>query len=797
MQFSRVRACNLFWAWLVLWLVTSPLWAQSNNSIRPRATGNFSVAPPPNWALNEPPATATPEQRSEAREGVVYLLSDQQIRVTGATPAQSRVERYFHHIHEVIATPGIEHVSQLELEFDPTYQRLAIHRIQIRRGGQTINALKPSEIRVLQKEDEMEQRLFNGTLAALVILNDVRVGDVVEYDYSLLGDNPILGGRFTDVNYLIEGEPVARLRYRVLWPTARPLRQQIRNGELQPQTRVLSETTEYLWERTNLPAPDLETEATSSLDEFPTLYLSEFQSWQDVAAWAVPLYRVTEPLTPALRQQIESWRQSAPTPEGQLLTALRFIQDEIRYLGIELGPHSHLPHQPAQVLARRYGDCKDKALLLATALAAFGIEAYPALVNSDLLERVQDVLPSPYAFDHVITVVKHNGQTYWFDPTVSLQRGGLAQHSNPEFGRALVVRPGTQELTEIPLSPPAGPLKTVKEVYQVNPDQHSATLEVLSVYRGVEADTLRDYLASHTLKDLAKERLQRLHEHDRSITAQGLPQAADDPERNTIQLLERYQISRFWRDSARDFVANRITQELPFFNPETPKPIRLMFPLDVEHQIEIHTPAMLVVNNATESVQHAALNFEMHRMQEGRVVKFISRLRTLRAHVETTQLTELARSVARIEDLSQFRLNNQLNVRGAVNGGLVFLAALLLSLPLVGFVAYKVYQARRQAALLPQTEIRFALPLPGSAPSHPLRAATDGVLLERLAALRCECGGGYRTPDSRAPRETLIYDGKRLTLVSLHCAACGQPRDVYFDCAAATGESYVTANVAD
>jgi transglutaminase-like putative cysteine protease len=794
MQFSRLHALNIVWAGFGLWLCASHGWAQTSrpssarNYGSPRAAGRYTIAPPPAWALRETPAPATLQQRSDAREGAVYLLSDQQVRVTGQTPAQGRVERYFHHIHEVVTTSGIEHVSQLELEFDPTYQRLVIHRIQIRRGNQTLNALQPAEIRLLQKEDEMEQRLFNGTLAALVILNDVRVGDVVDYDYSLLGDNPILGGRFAEVSYLIEAEPVAWLRYRLLWPTARTLQQQTRNSELQPRQQTLGGVTEYIWERTNLPAPELDSAATLPVDELPALYLSEFNSWQAVAAWAAPLYRVPGTPAPALRQQIELWRQQAP--EDQLLAALRFVQDEIRYLGIELGPHSHLPHPPAQVLARRYGDCKDKALLLATILGALGLEAYPALVNTDLLGRVGEVLPSPYAFDHVITVVNFNGQTYWFDPTVSLQRGALAQHSNPEFGRALLVRADTQALTEIPLTPPTHPLKTVKEVYTVNSDNQSATLEVVSVYRGVEADTLRDYLANNSLKDLVMERLQHWHERDRGISTDALPQVKDDPVGNTILLTERYQVARFWREGARDFEANRITQELPFFNPETPKPIRLTFPLDIEHQIEIRTPVRLTATELNESVLNDALQFDMRRTREGRMIKFSSRLRTLRAHIEATGANQLAQAIERIEDLSRFRLSNQIHARDIIDGRLVFAGALLLSLPLLAFVAYKVRQAQRQAKLRAEPEIQLSLPLPGSAPSYPLRVADEAVLAERLVALRCECGGGYRLPPQAAARESVIYDGKRLTLVPLHCAVCEQPRDVYFECSGATTISY-------
>ena len=122
-------------------------------------------------------------------------------------------------------------------------------------------------------------------------------GDVVEYDYSVNGANPILAGRFADVNYLVESEPVARLRYRLLWPAGRALQHQVRNLELNPQVQPQGELVEYVWERANLAAPETEVETAAAADEYPTLYLSEFKTWQEVAAWAVPLYRVQGPLS--------------------------------------------------------------------------------------------------------------------------------------------------------------------------------------------------------------------------------------------------------------------------------------------------------------------------------------------------------------------------------------------------------------------------------------------------------------------------------------------------------------------
>ena len=45
-------------------------------------------------------------------------------------------------------------------------------------------------------------------------------------------------------------------------------------------------------------------------------------------------------------------------------------------------------------MERRFGDCKDKTLLLLSLLDALGIEAYPALVNTDVQRGIRQQAPS-------------------------------------------------------------------------------------------------------------------------------------------------------------------------------------------------------------------------------------------------------------------------------------------------------------------------------------------------------------------------------------------------------------------
>jgi transglutaminase-like putative cysteine protease len=80
----------------------------------------------------------------------------------------------------------------------------------------------------------------------------------------------------------------------------------------------------------------------------------------------------------------------AADDEEYILEAIRFVQDEVRYLGVETGINTHKPYPPSQILAQRFGDCKDKSLLLTTLLQARNIEAYPVLVNTSLKQSLDE-----------------------------------------------------------------------------------------------------------------------------------------------------------------------------------------------------------------------------------------------------------------------------------------------------------------------------------------------------------------------------------------------------------------------
>ena len=89
--------------------------------------------------------------------------------------------------------------------------------------GKSTDRLEPQKFKVIQQETGLERQLFNGELSAVLFLEDIRVGDVIEYAWTRTGSNPILKGHFTE-SFLVEwGMPVEKQYHRLLWPPGKGL----------------------------------------------------------------------------------------------------------------------------------------------------------------------------------------------------------------------------------------------------------------------------------------------------------------------------------------------------------------------------------------------------------------------------------------------------------------------------------------------------------------------------------------------------------------------------------------------
>lgn len=198
-------------------LLLSPL-ALLLSPPRAHSASRPSTGPAPAW-VRPLPVPAALEEPEGVHGGVYFLLLDRQTRAGLGAPEQ------YTHIAEKLTTPaGVESGSQVRIVFDPEYEQVALHFVRVIRGGRPRDVLDSTEVQVLRQEAELERQLFNGQLTALLILKDLRVGDVVEYAWTRRGANPTFEGHIAYTSSLASQSRIERIAQRLLVPKERSVR---------------------------------------------------------------------------------------------------------------------------------------------------------------------------------------------------------------------------------------------------------------------------------------------------------------------------------------------------------------------------------------------------------------------------------------------------------------------------------------------------------------------------------------------------------------------------------------------
>ena len=186
-----------------------------------------------------------------------------------------------------------------------------------------------------------------------------------------------------------------------------------------------------------------------------------------------------------------AWMTRAAPIEEKITHAIRFVQDNIRYVADEIGTGSHIPRDPATVLQRSWGDCKDKSLLLTAILRELGVEAYVALTDNDSGGGLLEKLPSPGAFDHAITVIVKDGKRYWIDPTNAYQGGCFLRSSKHPLDTDCPF-PRRRRIVAFNTAPAAAPQKILQETFDfASLEEDGLKLAVTSIFQGRSADSMR------------------------------------------------------------------------------------------------------------------------------------------------------------------------------------------------------------------------------------------------------------------------------------------------------------------
>jgi len=546
-------------------------------------TPKIQKANTPNWLL---PSSIKPQvvDLDDISLGYYYESTIDQVHLGQQTS-------YYKEVKVITDDSGIEYAGQVNVNFDPTYQRLVFHEVQILRGNQVLDRLDISRFRVLATETDLSRFLYNGTYTAHLILDDLRKGDKIQIAYSLIGFNPVFGGKYSGEYYFPSGEPMGKAQVVYIVPDSRKLNIRRLNDVPVEKTKKQGGLTYIYWDFHPSVSAEYIPTAPSWFSQSGKLEISEFSTWQEVSDWAtkvnpIPAIKAGSPLAKFVDEQ---WAKAKGKKETFLEYCLNFVQDEVRYMGIEMGEHSHLAHAPEKVFNQRYGDCKDKSLLLAAMLKYKNIKSSLVLANTYQDKELNKRLPSPYAFNHMVIRVDMEGHNKFLDPTISHQGSLPLDRFFPYYGEVLVLDEGNK-LMEVPK--PNGQEMIVEDIiHMISGDK--VRLDVKTIHKGSQADEMRA-----NLKQSSKNQLQKDYENYYEELYQDVKRIKplaiqNDRKKNEITVMESYEIDDFFiqeEGSQRKMVpayAKTIYDRLPQVDKKVIAPIAVPFPIKISHTVKV------------------------------------------------------------------------------------------------------------------------------------------------------------------------------------------------------------------
>lgn len=620
----------------------------------PDAGAPVRLTPQPDWVEPSEPVLQSESAESRADGGVAYLLYDRQVN---ALP--DRDATYSHYIRKYLTEAGVQERSQVEITFDPAYQELHVHLLRIHRDGEILDRLDGESFRVVSVESGRERQLFDGSLSAVAVVEDVRVGDALEYAFTLTGANPVFAGRFYDSFATEWAVPVGHFRSRLIGINPEAVGIVAHKTALEPKATPLADgTTALTWTASDIPAIQEDDQVPGEVDTHGWIEISGFTDWNDVARWAAAQYHDDAPPPAEIRETADRIRSEHATDAERAAAALRHVQDSFRYVGMFNGVHSHRPHDLETIVKRRFGDCKDKSRLLVALLAELGLDARPALVDVNAGEGIGRLAPSPFAFDHAVVHLRLDGREYWLDPTRSFQRGTLDRIYFPEYGQGLVVGDATEGLSPVTPQSKDESWIDVRETYTVADFLGTAELAVETVYSGRHADSLRDYFQSSSRQAIEKDYREYYAEDFPIVEIGGDIETEDDETNNRFTVRERYHLGDIWTASTTDegyiecgFHARSIVEEL-----STPSdrlremPFLVDHPVSVRHRITLNLPRDLGFDDESAAVQRDPLDYQYSAQPQGRRIVLDHALKSTRRTVPPEAMGAYLDDVDRIQD---------------------------------------------------------------------------------------------------------------------------------------------------
>lgn len=372
-------------------------------------------------------------------EDAVTLVDYNYVRVQ-----PSGLASRFHQLAvKVFNQRGVDAFRSYPITYSPNRQEVRVVRARVTKAdGAVVDSYGDADRNI----NEPWSGMYYDARAKVLSFPQLGPGDTLELQYRLedTAQENLLSDYWGDVDYVQGTSLKLRYQYFVDMPASRPLfwdkaaspKLLTHSQESLPEERVL-----YRWSGANVAKVVPEPNMPGWAEVVATLHVSTYRTWEQVGQYYWGLVRDQVIPNDDVKKITAKVLQGVNRKDE--LAVVRAIYDFVvtntRYVALEFGIHGYKPYRVDRVLARRFGDCKDKASLIHAMLSVAGVESRLVLLRMRHLGSIGSDPASLAVFNHAIAYVPK--YQLFLDGTAEFH-GSRELPASDRAASVLVVEPG-------------------------------------------------------------------------------------------------------------------------------------------------------------------------------------------------------------------------------------------------------------------------------------------------------------------------------------------------------------------
>ena len=392
------------------------------------------------------PAPDSPKKPDFSKESFIIANTSTTVRFSSDGTSRRAIATSV----KILSDAGLQAWGVLSVPYASDYEHIEVHFVRVRKADSTTVETPVANILDLPSDVTRAAPMYSDLKQKQIPVKALSVGDTLEFEFAYIQDKPLVPGQFWFSYNFNRSAVVLAESLEVRVP--RDLKAKVSSTDIQPTVTQEGQEKVYSWITAHAegePAADAE---NAGEPEKPSVQISTFSSWEEVGHWYGKLADPQAKITPAIQAKADALVKNLPSEQGKIEAIYDFVSTKIRYISLSFGIGRYQPHAAADVLENEYGDCKDKHTLLAALLKAEGIDAWPALIHSS--EKLDEDVPSPAQFNHLITVVPRGKDFLWLDTTPEVAPFGMLLRNLRDKQALVVPTTGAPRLMKTPVDPP-------------------------------------------------------------------------------------------------------------------------------------------------------------------------------------------------------------------------------------------------------------------------------------------------------------------------------------------------------